>query len=91
MAKSIREYRISEKTAEALQSSLTVPIDKAMMLDFEDELALVESIRGSKPEYPASFQDALAPRGSVSLARGAQTLPYAIAEGLAEMDLAYAV
>ena len=91
MDTSIKSYRIGEETLAVLQSSLTMPIDEVMLLDFEDELALVESIRGTKPVYPESFPDTLAPRGSVSLARGSQTLPSAILDGLKEMDLAYAV
>lgn len=91
MSLSIRSYRIGKKVSKALEDSLTISVEAASMLDFDDEMRLVESIRGKSPVFPDRFSDMLAPRGSVALAAGCQTLPQSIEGGLKEMDAAYAV
>ncbi len=91
MGWSICDYTMSRKTRDAIEDSIRISFDEAMMLDFDKEIELVESITGHKPRFSENLPHSLTPRGNVALSQGHQTLPNHLEDGLREMDLAYGV
>ncbi len=82
-------YTLGKKATDAIERSTGRSVAELSHLDFNEELDLVDSLRGSRPVFARETNDSLMPRGNVLLANGKMLDASDVEAGLDEMLLFY--
>lgn len=63
-------YLLGQEAVETICRSTGLTMSELDVLDFDEEISLVQSIRGDAPVFPSCVDDRLVPRGSMYLGEG---------------------